>query len=318
MVRSISNYTVEDSIEDHIMAAFNLLLIHPSPFIRLESLEIQISSGSYCFPRVFQSGSITHISIQFPYGYSLTRRTGLLHQVAETCPKLERLALKTELCLSQIDFLRPVPFPHLQNLSLCLKQTDFDEIMGIILSVSHRITDLELHLTGKEEAFLPKRFRSHPMIALRTLILDIDNGAALTTLLRAFPRAPNLRRCTVTTKATLSSTTCNTLFRSVEEYSHSSPFYDLTLTVAGVYDLAFTVTGGYEPPTPLNIIPLLRIQWLEYVSLCIQIGPTPQRLHPSQIDSAWRRLRSMNLAFGEKIHTSLNTLLEEAVTSEAL
>jgi hypothetical protein len=212
---------------------------------------------------------------------------------------LERLTLKNELSGPEFNFLRPYPFPDLRVLSVRVKQENFDDIMRVVILASDRLAELELDIGGGMGRFLPTRSRKHEMRALKTVTLQVHDGAALTTMLRALPRAPNLQRCILGTKSTLPSETCNALFRAMEDYSHSSPFTQLRVSIVEVTNSLF----------PLTTLPLLRMRWLTDISLIIRFGPTPELLHPTQIVGVWPDLRNMELIFGVRRYHRLEELI---------
>jgi hypothetical protein len=300
LVRSISNYLVHGSAEHEVETALKRLDGYRAPFISLERLDLRLRSSGLSFPRCFQTGTISDLTLSFLFDDSVADRMGILHQIADTCPKLERLTLKTELSDPEFNFLRPYPFRHLRALSVRVKQDKFDDIMRVVILAPHKIAELELYIIGGAGRFLPTRHRKHEMHALRTITLQVDDGAALTTTFRALPRAPNLHRCVLKTNSTLLSGTCNALFRAIEEYSHSSPFTEMEISIAGVTDSL----------PPLTISPLLRMRWLTDISLIISIGPDPELLHPSEIVGVWLDLHKLELIFGGRRYDRLEELLE--------
>jgi hypothetical protein len=172
--------------------------------------------------------------------------------------------------------------------------------MRVVILASHIITELELHITGVLGRFLPTRSRKHEVRTLKTINLQVDDGASLATIFRALPRAPNLHRCILGTHSTVQGGTCNALFRAIEEYSNSSPFTEMKISIGSVTDSL----------APLTISSLLRMRWLTDISLIIKNGSTPEPLHPSEIVGVWPDLRKLELMFGATNYNRLEELLE--------
>jgi hypothetical protein len=283
MVESIKNWNGTRQEDEEFCANLDLFDLGRNIFPRLTQLGLIPPDGAFWFPLCFRNQSVTGLSIR---GAPTVR--GIIRDVSRYCPRLTRFTVSSRLHETEIDLLQAHRFIYLTNLYIHVPDAHVDNVMRIILFISHNLTDLTLNFHGNVSIHTVRRGKSFSSLKNLTLkrLFSVANS------IDKLPTAPQLESLYLEscTSDLANTEDADLLFAAVVEYGKRSPFTRLLIDGA-------PFARAPLRRVDLNLGILTEIDRITDLT-CILALPSGVLFPGPSRPMVWRQLRTLNLVLG--------------------